>query len=488
MMFEGEALLKYFNSKKIIKVCNALLLLVVLLSSGFYGCSKRLEIEKSDESGSNFKCFNVNARIECLSIERTADFGFIYSGIDKSIPGNAQGFLMKVDSAGKQEWYRTFGGANNDGFEHAIQTSDGGYLAVGSTNSLGIGLIFAFEQSGYIVKVNSSGILEWENDDSWPDANGGGAISSQLNHCAEAKDHRFVVAGFYHYVSNQSNPTVTIIDPSDGSGIIYNHFYASLIINYYPYIDRSGWWDMYSDVSISDDNNIILSGEMSSWTGVPGSSLKVPLLAKLSMSSLYPAFYQKYNFADLRLRNNQNYLTYIGGQHSLLNFNLSYTRKFAPHKVLNLSDGGYLMGSFITPDNNNAAESLKFYMSLVKTDDFGDYQWSKEYKGLGTAMLWDIQLTKEGNTLLIGSSSTENFTDNSRLGFTNSKIAILTVDKDGNLLKELFIGGDQSVCIAKSLHQLSDGGYLIAGISYDPKGDRNKMFFVHVNQDGAIVQ
>ena len=88
MMFEGETLLKYFYSKKIIKVCTALLL-VVLLSSGFYGCSKRLEIEKSDESGSNFKCFNVNARIECLSIERTTDFGFIYSGIDKSIPGNA---------------------------------------------------------------------------------------------------------------------------------------------------------------------------------------------------------------------------------------------------------------------------------------------------------------------------------------------------------------------------------------------------------------
>ena len=485
MMFEGEALLKYFYSKKIIKVCNALLLLVVLLSSGFYGCSKRLEIEKSDESGSNFKCFNVNARIECLSIERTADFGFIYSGIDKSIPGNAQGFLMKVDSAGKQEWYRTFGGANNDGFEHAIQTSDGGYLAVGSTNSLGIGLIFAFEQSGYIVKVNSSGILEWENDDSWHDANGGGAISSQLNHCAEAKDHRFVVAGFYHYVSNQSNPTVTIIDPSDGSGIIYNHFGAYNLKNYYPFIDRGGWWDWYSNVSISDDNNIILSGEMSSWAGVPGSSLKVPILAKLSMSSLAPAFYQKYNFLDLT--NNQNYLTYIGGQQSFLNFSLSYTRKFAPHKVLNLSDGGYLMGSFITPENN-PAESLKFYMSLVKTDDMGDHEWNRVFKGLGTAMLWDIQQTKEGNTLLIGSSSTENFTDNSRQGFTNSKIDILTVDKDGNLLKELFIGGDQSICIAKSLHQLSDGGYLIAGISYDPKGDRNKMFYVHVNQDGAIVQ
>ena len=484
MMFEGEALLKYFYSKKIIKVCNALLL-VVLLSSGFYGCSKRLEIEKSDESGSNFKCFNVNARIECLSIERTADFGFIYSGIDKSIPGNAQGFLMKVDSAGKQEWYRTFGGANNDGFEHAIQTSDGGYLAVGSTNSLGIGLIFAFEQSGYIVKVNSSGILEWENDDSWPDANGGGAISSQLNHCAEAKDHRFVVAGFYHYVSNQSNPTVTIIDPSDGSGIIYNHFGAYNLKNYYPFIDRGGWWDWYSNVSISDDNNIILSGEMSSWAGVPGSSLKVPILAKLSMSSLAPAFYQKYNFLDLT--NNQNYLTYIGGQQSFLNFSLSYTRKFAPHKVLNLSDGGYLMGSFITPENN-PAESLKFYMSLVKTDDMGDHEWNRVFKGLGTAMLWDIQQTKEGNTLLIGSSSTENFTDNSRQGFTNSKIAILTVDKDGNLLKELFIGGDQSICIAKSLHQLSDGGYLIAGISYDPKGDRNKMFYVHVNQDGAILK
>ena len=484
MIFDVGGLLKLSLIKWISSVSN-LAVLSILLSSGFYGCSKRLEIEKSDESSSNFKCFNVNARIECMSIERTADFGFIYSGIDKSIPGNAQGFLMKVDSAGKQEWYRTYGGANNEGFEHAIQTSDGGYLAVGSTNSLGIGLNFAFEQSGYWVKMNSSGILEWEKVGSWTaDTPPYGPLPSQLNHCVEAKDHTFVVAGFFHYIGNNSMPTVGVIDPSDGSNIISGFVNPNYIKNYYPFIARGGWWDWYSNVSISDDNNIIVSGEMSSWAGVPGSSLKVPILAKLSMS-LEPGFYQKYNFLDLT--NNQNYLTYIGGQHSFLNFSLSYTRKFAPHKVLNLSDGGYLMGSFITPENN-PAESLKFYMSLVKTDDFGDYNWSKVYKGLGTAMLWDIQQTKEGNTLLIGSSSTENFTDNSRQGFTNSKIAILTVDKDGNLLKELFIGGDQSICIAKSLHQLSDGGYLIAGISYDSKGDRDKMFYVHVNQDGAIVK
>jgi hypothetical protein len=485
MMFEGEALLKYFYSNKIIKVCNALLLLAVLLSSGFYGCSKRLEIEKSDESGSNFKCFNVSARVECLSIERTADFGFIYSGIDKSIPGNAQGFLMKVDSTGKQEWYRTFGGANNDGFEHAIQTSDGGYLAVGSTNSMGIGLNFAFEQTEYIVKINSSGISDWEKEFSWSDANGGNALSSQLNHCAEANDHSFIVAGFLHYAGNNSFPTVHRIDPDTGSVIMTKYFIPENIKYFYPFVNRGGWFDWFSHVSFSDDGNILLSGEMSSTDYIPGSTKKVPILAKLTANAMVPIFYHKYNFEEIK--NNQNYVTYLGGYYSWLNFNLSYVRKLAPNKVLNLSDGGYLVGSFITPENN-ATGTLKFYMSLIKTDERGDYVWSKKFEGLGTAMLWDIQQTKEGNTLLIGSSSTENFSDNSRQGFTNSKIAILTVDKDGNLLKELFIGGDQSICIAKSLHQLSDGGYLIAGISYDSKGDRNKMFYVHVNQDGAIVQ
>ena len=53
-------------------------------------------------------------------------------------------------------WTRTFGGAYNDGFQSVIETTDGGFLAVGYTHSFG--------EAGtnvYAVKIDGDGNTEW---------------------------------------------------------------------------------------------------------------------------------------------------------------------------------------------------------------------------------------------------------------------------------------------------------------------------------------
>ena len=444
-------------------------------------CSKRTEIDKGVVSNSDFKCFNVPGYIECLSIERTSDWGFIYSGIDKSRPGNAQGFLMKVNAEGEQMWYKTYGGAKDDGFSHSIETSDGGFVAVGSTNSVRFNLKGELVQSNYFLKTDANGNLVWENHDFWYYSSDSSSINSQLNYCAEAGDHSIVVGG--RIVVGSPIPAIAKIDQSSGKVIKRKYFSPSSLVNYFPYVSVKGYVDWASNVSFSDDNDILLSGEMSSSNGSTGLAYKVPMFAKLSLDSLEPSFYQKYNSTDVM--NNITYVDYQGGG-SFLNFYNEIARKPAPQKVINQSDG-FLIGTFYSPFFKFTA-NYTFNMSLIKTDVVGNFLWKKSYEGLGNSLLWDIQKTDNGNLLLIGSSTKDNFSNNCREGFLTSKLAILTVDKDGTLISQLFVGSEGSRSEAKSLHQMADGGYLIAGLSYDPRRDVKQMFWVRLDKNGQIVK
>ena len=54
--------------------------------------------------------------------------GFIFS----SATITTNGFLLKVNSNGDEEWFRTYGSLGDAQFKSVTQAADGGYFAVGS--------------------------------------------------------------------------------------------------------------------------------------------------------------------------------------------------------------------------------------------------------------------------------------------------------------------------------------------------------------------
>ena len=88
------------------------------------------------------------------SLEITSDGGFLLAGSSTCFgphPYTSDMYLIKTNTLGVLQWSRTFGGANQDYGYDAKQTSDGGYIMVGTTHSFGYG-----NGDIYLVKTNSS--------------------------------------------------------------------------------------------------------------------------------------------------------------------------------------------------------------------------------------------------------------------------------------------------------------------------------------------
>lgn len=111
---------------------------------------------------------------------------------DGDVGGNNGGldyWVVKLDPNGNIIWENNFGGSNND-MANSIQiTTDGGYIIAGQSHSndgdVG-GNNGGFDY--WIVKLDANGILLWEN-------NFGGSVNEYPNDIQQTTDGGFIVAG-----------------------------------------------------------------------------------------------------------------------------------------------------------------------------------------------------------------------------------------------------------------------------------------------------
>ena len=94
---------------------------------------------------------------EANSIQHTSDDGLIIAGYTESYPeGSKNCYLVKTDMAGDTLWTRSYGGPENDYLLAAKQTSDGGYVMTGVTQSIGVST-----ENMYVIRTNSFGDTLW---------------------------------------------------------------------------------------------------------------------------------------------------------------------------------------------------------------------------------------------------------------------------------------------------------------------------------------
>ena len=120
------------------------------------------------------KCYGGSKDEVAFSIEQTSDGGYIVAGNSNSTDGDVTGhhggdtthdyWIIKIDSVGNLQWEKSLGGGGDDEAECIQQTTDGGYIISGITQSSDgdvTGNIMGCD-SYWIVKLDAFGNIQWE--------------------------------------------------------------------------------------------------------------------------------------------------------------------------------------------------------------------------------------------------------------------------------------------------------------------------------------
>ncbi|WP_339700746.1 T9SS type A sorting domain-containing protein [uncultured Marixanthomonas sp.] len=136
------------------------------------------------------------------SIDQTEDGGYIIAGQSGSNDGDVSEnkggndyWIVKIDSSGTIEWEKSYGGSNGDSPTKIKQTSDGGYIVTGSSASNDgdvTGNNGDFDI--WLIKIDDVGELEWEK--SFGGTNADSSQDLQLT-----SDGGFIVSGYFQVIA-----------------------------------------------------------------------------------------------------------------------------------------------------------------------------------------------------------------------------------------------------------------------------------------------
>lgn len=87
------------------------------------------------------------------SIIALKEGGFLVAGYTYSESTKSDGWIIKLDVTGKKVWEKKYGGAKPDCFYEITLDTNGGFAAVGYTDSKGAG-----NMDVWVVKLNSNGV------------------------------------------------------------------------------------------------------------------------------------------------------------------------------------------------------------------------------------------------------------------------------------------------------------------------------------------
>ena len=179
---------------------------------------------------------------EAFSIQQTADGGYVVAGYTSSFgAGEMDVWVLKLHNDGQVEWQNSYGGSGNDVAYAIQQTSDGGYIVAGSTDSFGKGM-----RDMWVLKLDEGGNVDWQKTY-------GEIGDDEANSVQQTSDGGYIVAGWTNSYSATVKPWILKLD-SDG------------VIQSQLVLDASGAGDdkIYS-IRQTSDGGYVLAGSTDSY-------------------------------------------------------------------------------------------------------------------------------------------------------------------------------------------------------------------------------
>jgi hypothetical protein len=137
--------------------------------------------------------------------------------------------------------------------------------------------------------------------------------------------------------------------------------------------------------------------------------------------------------------------------------------------VQQTSDGGYIVAGWTNLVNGAL---------LIKTDMSGDVQWAKSYRIAYDNVAYSVQQTSDGGYIVAGWT---NFWS----GGHNYDAFLIKTNASGNVQWAKTYGGTNNDS-AYSVQQTSDGGYILAGVTYSFGAGGGDAFLIKTNASGNV--
>jgi len=347
-------------------------------------------------------------------VRQTSEGGYIVAGNTES--GSQWDIsLMKLKIDGSISWQKTYGGTHDDLVFSCEQTSDGGYIVAGTT---------AFTSSStevtdiWLFKVDSSGNIEWQQKF------GGG--SGDVNYEAAYSVHQtldggYIATGYMQIATGNYDVWVARLDSS--GAVVWQKQYGG-----------SGS-DLAYSIDETSDSGFIVAGYGTFTSGSEAWILKLNSDGSVAWQKQY------------------------GGS----NYDTSMS-------VKQTSDGGYIVAAYSTSFAGNGD------IWILKLNSDGSVAWQNKYGGTSTDYPQSIEQTKDGGYIITGYIL---------LSGENINSFVLKLDPDGVVEWGNNYGGLYTE-LSSSVWQTSEGGYLIAGQT-DLTGTGNEDFWIlRLDSNGDI--
>jgi hypothetical protein len=150
-----------------------------------------------------------------MSVQQTSDGGYIIAGSTSFAMGLTDNFIIKTDSLGDTLWTKVYGGTDWEYAYSVKQTSDGGFIIAGFTDSFGAG-----GTDVYLIKTDSLG------DTLWTRTFGGSSVEYSYS-VQQTRDGGFIIVGrtnsfgpgdMVYLIKTDGNGMVVGVEEEPGSG------------------------------------------------------------------------------------------------------------------------------------------------------------------------------------------------------------------------------------------------------------------------------
>jgi hypothetical protein len=337
-------------------------------------------------------------------------------------------------------WTRTYGGTDLEWGSSISQTSDGGYIIAGNTESFGAGM-----EDYYLLKINSNGDTIWTKTYGGTGSDYGAAV-------LQASDQGFVMTG-WTYSFGMGESDVWLVKTDTIGNIEWTKTYGGTE------------HEMAHSMQKTYDNCYVITGASGEWFSRDVYLIKIDTLGDTLWTRRYGG--TGIDIARFVQQNSDSGYIIVGSSESfgagssdlyLLRTNqlgdTLWTRTFGSADydigtaVMQTSEGGFLAAGF--------AETPTGYTDiyLVKIDENGDSIWTKSYGAQYYDFCNAIISLNNDEFVIAGGSELSNP--------PWGDFYLAKIDSIGNVIWENTYGGD-SIDEAFAVQATFDGGYILVG-------------------------